>query len=128
MIKGGEVIYLSGELGTGKTTFARGFLAAAGYKGKVKSPTYGLIETYSLDGFDVHHFDLYRLHGPEELEQMGIRDYCTFEAVCLFEWPERGGDMLPSPDIRIHITHDDECRRVRLEAESDNGLLILGRL
>ena len=127
-LQGGEVIYLSGELGAGKTTFVRGLLNALGYTGNVKSPTYTLIEPYSIDSWNVYHFDLYRINDPQELETMGIRDYCDGESICLFEWPEQGEDSLPPADIILSLTHADPGREANIESKSLQGEIILNKL
>ncbi len=109
------MVYLQGELGAGKTTLVRGWLRALGHKGTVKSPTYSLIEPYELAGRRIYHFDLYRLSDPHELENIGARDYFRPDSLCLIEWPERGGPLLPSADLRITIGHQAGQRQVRLE-------------
>ncbi|MCG8379955.1 MAG: tRNA (adenosine(37)-N6)-threonylcarbamoyltransferase complex ATPase subunit type 1 TsaE [Proteobacteria bacterium] len=128
LIRGGEVIYLSGQLGAGKTTWVRGFLKGLGHEGNVKSPTYTLVEPYNIADRDIYHFDLYRVNDPEELEAMGIRDYCDGQAICLIEWPERGKNILPMADLALNIQHLDSGRMIDIEAISKRGKSIADQL
>ena len=110
----GGVVYLSGDLGVGKTTLVRGLLRAMGYEGRVKSPSYGLIESYELEGLSVHHLDLYRLGHPEEIEYLGIADLLDDNSLLLVEWAEKGSGYLPPAMMRIRIEDLPDQRR-RLE-------------
>jgi tRNA threonylcarbamoyladenosine biosynthesis protein TsaE len=124
----GLVVHLRGELGTGKTTLSRGLIQGLGHEGAVKSPTYTLVEPYQSLQPPVYHFDLYRLGDPGELEFMGIRDYLDGTCLCLIEWPERGGEVLPPADLVITIAADGTGRRVILRADTAQGEVVLGRL
>lgn len=124
----GGVVYLDGTLGAGKTTLSRGVIQGLGHRGAVKSPTYTLVEPYDLAGRVVYHFDLYRLHDPEELELLGIRDYCQQGHILLIEWPERGQPLLPKADIHVTITVVPHGRTVHLRALTTHGQAALLRL
>jgi len=124
----GGVIFLNGPLGAGKTTWVRGFLHARGHPGAVKSPTYTLVESYLLPAGTVHHFDLYRLADPEELEYMGIRDYFSDEMICLVEWPEQGADSIGEADITLTLSYSDGGRELSVYAGSDKGREALRQL
>lgn len=122
------IIYLTGDLGAGKTTLARGFLRGLGHEGRVKSPTFTLLEPYELTAVNCYHFDLYRLADPEELLFLGIEDLLQPDAVLLVEWPERGAGVLPRPDLSIEILHAETERRLTLRSESEKGLTIINNL
>ena len=124
----GTRIHLSGELGAGKTTLVRGFLAGLGHRGKVKSPTYTLVEPYALAGLSVFHFDFYRVRDPAEVEAIGFRDYPGPDVICLIEWPEMAGDQLGRPDLQIAIGMVDGGRRLDLLAGSGRGRAALAAL
>ena len=128
-VTGPCVIYLRGDLGAGKTTFARGFVRALGHGGKVKSPTYTLVEDYATAGGQrVFHCDLYRIADPEELEYIGIRDLADGRSVLLVEWPERGQGVLPPADLDIRLRFADGARDCRATALSAVGERLLARI
>lgn len=127
----GCIIYLHGELGAGKTTLTRAILQNLGVTGRIKSPTYTLVEPYELPGEPAgrmaYHFDLYRLADPQELEFLGVRDYFSPGAIVLVEWPERGEDVLAAADVHIEIEYlaAGEGRTVTLRATGTGHALWL---
>ncbi|GAA3948017.1 tRNA (adenosine(37)-N6)-threonylcarbamoyltransferase complex ATPase subunit type 1 TsaE [Allohahella marinimesophila] len=124
-------VYLKGDLGSGKTTFSQHLLWHLGFSGKVKSPTYTLVETYEMTSSSINHFDLYRLDDPEELEYMGIRDYFVVPTrnsefgeiqppqLNIVEWPERGEHVLPQADLSLYFSFDGSHRTVTLVEATD---------
>jgi tRNA threonylcarbamoyladenosine biosynthesis protein TsaE len=115
------VVYLEGDLGAGKTTLSRAMVQSLGHAGRVKSPTYGLLERYELQELDVLHLDLYRIGDPGELEFLGIEDLVDERTLLLVEWPERGSGLLPAPDLIITLEHSDDMRFVYLQPHSSRG-------
>ena len=123
----GLCIWLRGDLGAGKTTLTRGLLRGLGYQGKVKSPTYTLVESYVVSGLYLYHFDLYRFADPEEWDAAGFRDYFNSGSVCLVEWPERAEGLLPEPDWSIHLSPQESGRLAVISACTIQGTRCLDR-
>lgn len=124
-------LHLLGDLGAGKTAFARCFIHALGYSGAVRSPTYNIVQIYDLGEErqrTLYHFDLYRLTEPEELEALGVRDYFQDNSLAVIEWPEKGQGALPDPDLTIEIRLHGESRRFTFHASSEKGHTILQKL
>lgn len=121
----GLVLHLRGELGAGKTTVVRGLLRALGHPGRVKSPTYTLVEPYIDLRLNLYHFDFYRLKDPYEWLSSGFREHFNAKSLCVIEWPERAGDLLARPDLDILIEYqgnpDQPSRRAALRAHSPAG-------
>jgi len=124
----GRVLHLRGELGTGKTTLARGLLRALGLPGRIKSPTYTLVELYPLSSLNLYHFDLYRFKDRTEWLNSGFREYFSADSACIVEWPERAGDLLSPPDLEIALEFDGAARRASLRSHSAAGSSWLSRL
>lgn len=118
---GCRVLYLRGELGAGKTTCVRSLLRTLGVEGLIRSPTYTLVETYEARGYTCIHVDLYRLLGPVEVDELGLRDYLDTACLLLVEWPEKGGRALPAPDLELTLTYSGNSRHACLQARTASG-------
>lgn len=127
-LQSGLTCYLVGELGAGKTTFVRGVLSGLGYRGKVKSPTYTLLESYPFPLFIVHHFDLYRFTQREEWDEAGFSDMLCTQSICLIEWPDKAEGLLPPPDLQLTLSLYQVGRHYSLRAFSSAGYTCLQRL
>ena len=113
---------LQGDLGAGKTTFVRHLLRALGVTGRIKSPTYAVVEPYHVAAGDVWHFDFYRFNDPREWEDAGFRDIFASAGVKLCEWPDKALGVMPAPDVSLHIdVNSDEQRVVTLKAHTPCG-------
>ncbi|MBU3637475.1 tRNA (adenosine(37)-N6)-threonylcarbamoyltransferase complex ATPase subunit type 1 TsaE [Polynucleobacter sp. es-MAR-4] len=132
-------ISLEGDLGAGKTTFARHLIQALGYEGRVKSPTYTLCEPYpiqinssnpSTPNLIAHHFDLYRMRDPLEWQEAGFAEHFDEPGFCLVEWPEKAEGTLPAFDIEIRLLADDveDARNISLHANSSRGMVVIEKM
>lgn len=128
LIGGGDVLHLSGPLGAGKTTFARGVLRGMGHSGAVKSPTYTIVEPYELSGKTIYHVDLYRISTPCELDAMGFESYYHAGAILLIEWPECGQGFLMTPTLEIALSYTEQGRSLVFSASDQRGRDLIDRL
>lgn len=127
-LKPGMVIYLHGDLGAGKTTLVRGVLNALGYAGRVKSPTFTLVEPYHAAELDLRHFDLYRLSDEEEWEAAGFRDEFDGHNIFFIEWPEKALSLIPQADVEISFEILNQGRKVEIHANTEMGRQCLKEL
>ena len=132
LLEPGFRLYLSGDLGAGKTTLVRELLRALGHTGRVASPTFALMEPYNLSRFELHHFDFYRLNNPDAWRDAGFEESFDGQAVVIVEWPEQAGNGLPTPDLRIELRGDpslaDNERLLVIEAGGARGHACLSAL
>lgn len=124
----GGRLFLSGDLGAGKTTLTRGLLRGYGHQGAVKSPTYTLVEPYEETRYSIYHFDLYRINTPEEVEFLGVLEYFEEVNLCVVEWAEKGRGFLPAPDLELALENAGAGRRIHWHARSAKGVEMARRL
>lgn len=124
----GRVLHLRGELGAGKTTLVRGLLRALGHAGRVKSPTYTVVEPYTLSSLNLYHFDFYRFSDKTEWVNSGFREYFNPDTACIVEWPERAGELLAPPDLGVRLEIAGEARQALIEACTPAGASWLSSL
>ena len=120
-IEPGLAVFLHGDLGAGKTTLVRGVLRGLGFEGRVKSPTYALVEVYEVSRLDFHHFDFYRFQDPREWNEAGFRDTFDGRRVSFVEWPEKAHGLLPTADVEITLAIQDVGRVSTLKANTPMG-------
>ncbi len=135
---GGMLVTLRGDLGAGKTTLVRAVLRALGVRGRIKSPSYALVEPYAIGENDIkfkrslgtyaYHIDLYRFSSPDEWDDAGLRDMLGAHALCLVEWPEKAPQLLRRADLDIALTPSGEGRRVRIHGGSPSGAAVVRHL
>lgn len=121
ILRAGLVIYLRGDLGAGKTTWVRAVLQALAYTGRVKSPSYTLLERYEANGLHLRHFDLYRFRDAEEWETSGFRDEFDGINICMIEWPQQAAGLLPAADLILSFEILNTGRQLVLDALSTSG-------
>jgi tRNA threonylcarbamoyladenosine biosynthesis protein TsaE len=124
----GRVLHLRGDLGAGKTTLVRGLLRALGYAGRVKSPTYTLVEPYEVSSIHFYHFDFYRFKDRSEWLSSGFREYFNAQSFCVVEWPEKAGELLAAPDLELRLQFAGEGRKASLHARTPAGASWLSSL
>ena len=119
LTEAGTIIFLNGEIGTGKTTLARSLLQEMGVKERIKSPTYSICEVYALPSFDVYHYDLYRLESETDIYETGVLETFQSKNVCIIEWASNSVNSLPRPHFSLFLEYENEGRRVHIESKTN---------
>lgn len=122
------LLLFQGEIGAGKTSFIRALGHSLGIKTAMKSPTFALVESYAMNKGYLHHFDLYRLQGEDDLDALGFRDYLQADTLCCIEWPERALSLLENKDLAFHFHIEKEGRLMTVQAFTKNGEYLLDQI